>query len=108
MNTKDIELTSKLDEAISNLAEVSESENIKDSIKVELELLRNLANDLKARQFNDHKEELKNLIEKEIVTRYYYQEGKIRNALSDDPDIIEAIKILSDNTRYQSILSPKK
>lgn len=108
VNTKDIELSSKLDEAISNLEEVSESENIKDSIKVELELLRNLANDLKARQFNDHKEELKNLIEKEIVTRYYYQEGKIRNALSDDPDIIEAIKILSDNTRYQSILSPKK
>lgn len=108
VKTEDVQLKSNLDEAIENLVKISANENIKDSIAAELEALKAIAKNLNAQQFSENKVQLKNLIEKEIVTRYYYQEGKIKNALSDDPDIIEAIKILSDISRYQSLLSPKQ
>jgi carboxyl-terminal processing protease len=44
------------------------------------------------------------LIEKEIVGRYYYQTGKIKIGLRNDKEIEEAIKVLREQTRYQQVL----
>jgi hypothetical protein len=30
----------------------------------------------------------------EIISRYYYQRGKVESALSDDPDVVLAIQVL--------------
>lgn len=46
-------------------------------------------------------------IEKEIVSRYYYQKGKIHQALDNDPEISEAVAVLKDTNRYKKILSGK-
>ncbi|MCB0559177.1 MAG: PDZ domain-containing protein [Lewinellaceae bacterium] len=44
------------------------------------------------------------LIEKEISSRYYYQEGKIRMGLRNDAEIEEAVKLLNDKAKYQAQL----
>lgn len=44
------------------------------------------------------------LIEKEIVGRYYYQTGKIKIGLRNDKEIEEAIKVLREQARYQQVL----
>jgi carboxyl-terminal processing protease len=59
----------------------------------------------KKEKINHQKKQIKKLLEVEIATRYYLQKGKIQNNLSDDPDIEEALKILSDKARYKTILS---
>ncbi|MFN0213140.1 MAG: S41 family peptidase [Saprospiraceae bacterium] len=46
-------------------------------------------------------------IEQEIVGRYYFQRGKVRKNLVNDPEVKEAIKLLNDPGRYNSILSGK-
>ncbi|MDX1912592.1 MAG: S41 family peptidase [Saprospiraceae bacterium] len=46
-------------------------------------------------------------IEQEIVGRYYFQRGKVRKNLVNDPEVKEAVKLLNDPVRYQSILSGK-
>ncbi len=46
-------------------------------------------------------------IEQEIVGRYYFQRGKVRKNLVNDPEIKEAIKLLNDPVRYNSILTGK-
>ena len=45
------------------------------------------------------------MLEVEISSRFYLQKGKIQNKLRDDPDIDEALKILSEKERYISLLS---
>ncbi len=50
------------------------------------------------------KSALVDLLEKEIVGRYYYQTGKIKIGLRNDQEIEEAIKVLRDNARYQQVL----
>jgi carboxyl-terminal processing protease len=45
------------------------------------------------------------LLEVEIATRFYLQKGKIQSELSGDPDIEEALKVLSEKVRYQTLLS---
>ncbi len=44
------------------------------------------------------------LIEKEIASRYYYQDGRIRMGLKNDGEISKAIEILSSPELYQSYL----
>ena len=46
-------------------------------------------------------------IEQEIVGRYYFQRGKVRKNLVNDPEVKEAIALLNDSARYQAILSGK-
>ena len=44
-------------------------------------------------------------IEQEIVGRYYFQRGKVRKSLKNDPEIEEAVKLFNDPARYKAILS---
>jgi carboxyl-terminal processing protease len=46
-------------------------------------------------------------IEKEIVSRYYFQKGKVQLTLNNDPEVKEAISILKDSNRYKKILAIK-
>ncbi len=43
-------------------------------------------------------------IEEEIIGRIYFQGGKVRKRLKNDPEVEEAIKLLRDNDRYRAIL----
>jgi carboxyl-terminal processing protease len=43
-------------------------------------------------------------IESEIVGRYYFQSGKVRKSLVNDPYVEEAVKLFNDPARYRSIL----
>ena len=55
-----------------------------------------------------NKEEIKKILEGDIVARYYFQRGAIKQSLKDDKDLEEALKILGDEARYESLLKPVK
>lgn len=61
----------------------------------------------KAKDLAKYQEEISQFLALEIVTRYYYQKGRIINQLSTDPDIKVAKEVLLDSKRYNSILSGK-
>jgi len=56
----------------------------------------------------DNQEVIVDLIEKEVAGRFYYQEGKVRIGLRNDPEVAEAIGLLNDTKRYQRILGYQK
>ena len=47
------------------------------------------------------------IIEKEIASRYYYQDGRIKMGLKNDEEISKAVEILSNPALYQRFLSPR-
>lgn len=51
-----------------------------------------------------HKDLITDMIEKEIVSRYFYEIGRIKIGLRNDMEIKEAVNLLGDNARYDSIL----
>jgi carboxyl-terminal processing protease len=55
--------------------------------------------------FTQFKPELKSLLEEEICTLYYYQQGRLRNKLPHDTQVNKAIEVLSDQTTYKKILA---
>lgn len=53
------------------------------------------------------KDEIKEMIESEIIQRYYYKEGMLRHQLRDDKVLDKAKEILNDEQLYTSTLQPK-
>ncbi len=56
----------------------------------------------------EYRDDIIDLIEKEIASRYFYQEGKIKMGLRNDKEIEEAIAVLQDQKRYSDILAGKE
>jgi len=54
-----------------------------------------------------YKAEIIEELERDIVTRYHHQKGKIKYNLKADPEVKEAVAILADPVRYKSILKVK-
>ena len=92
-----------LDKMKENALETISDPQIEANIKaLESSLLSAKADDL-----NEFEALISKEIEKDIVVRYHYQSGKIKQGLQNDIEIQEAIDVLRDNDRYQKILSGK-
>ena len=92
----------KLDQALDLAKTAARSEQVYQSIK-ELNTL------LQVEKKNDlglHEEEIKRLLEQDIVSRYYLRDGIIEASFDSDPDILKAIEILEDIEFYNGILKP--
>ena len=56
------------------------------------------------RDFDNFKDDIKELVEMEIVKRYYFQRGTVESGLRDDIDFDKAVEILHNPEEYNRIL----
>ncbi|GAB4131629.1 MAG: S41 family peptidase [Bacteroidia bacterium] len=61
--------------------------------------------DSKADDFVQYKSEIKVLLESEIASRYYYQQGRVAASLRNDPVMTEAMGLLKNTQKLNSILT---
>lgn len=87
------------EESLENVANPEITANIK---KLEESLLKAKSDDLE-----EYEELISKEIERDIVVRYHYQAGRIKQGLQNDVEIKEAISVLRDTERYNKILSGK-
>jgi len=72
-------------------------------------IIENLETELKANKEKDivkNKEEICEILQVEIASRYYLQKGAIEMSLKTDPELEKAFGILLDSSKYNSILNP--
>ena len=74
-------------------------------IKEEYDLLFSEFELNKKNDLNRNQETIKEILSGEIVSRYSFQEGRIKNSLNFDPDVKKALEILSDPSLYKEILT---
>jgi carboxyl-terminal processing protease len=48
---------------------------------------------------------IKKFLEEEIVSRYYFQKGRIEFSLNSDPEVLQAIALVNDKSKYKAVLS---
>ena len=51
------------------------------------------------------KDEISQVLESEIVTRYFYQRGSIASSIRYDEEVKQAIKLFNDPVKFNSILN---
>ena len=83
----------------------SEQEKYYVNIKSEYETLVNKVKTDKKDDLVKFRTEIKQFLEEEIVSRYYYQVGRIEQIVKADTDIKTAIEVLSTDGKFKSVLT---
>lgn len=97
--------TTESERMISKLKEIAASESYLEAVQTQLNQLESELIEYKQNDLSKHRNEIEELLNVEIVTRYYYQKGKIKAALKNDPELKKAIEILLDQKLYKSLLT---
>lgn len=105
---KKYDYTSKTEETLDKLNDLIKDENYSAEIKSTLGLLHDKIDADKKQDVFKYEQQIKKLLEDEIVARYYFEKGRIANSLINDIDVAKAKEILLNNTQYKEILSAKK
>ncbi len=83
---------------------IAEEENYKDNLEALLSSLEKEVASCKENDLEIYKDQIQEILKGEIVTRYYYQSGRVEAMLKKDPEVNEALKLLSAKDRYKEIL----
>lgn len=102
--SQDFDYSTASSEVMEDLKKVVEDEDFMGDAEAEYAALLEKLKPSKERDLNKFKDEIIEVLEDEIIGRYYYQKGRISHSLDKDPFILEAIKILNDSARYKDIL----
>ena len=87
------------------LVKVATFEGYYDDAKEEFEALKaKLDHHDVSRDLERHRDEIKQLIESDIVSHYYYQGGQVQIGLRSDKTIQEAERILNTDGEYEKLL----
>ena len=101
----DFKYESNSGKALKSLIKIAQREGLADKAQDEFNALESkLQYDLK-NDLDVFRKDLESVIALEIVIRYYYQRGAVEQNIKSDKFLAEAVKVLNDRKRYDSILA---
>jgi len=105
---KDYDYTTRSDELLKRLIATAKEEKYYDHAKEEFNILEKQLGHDKDQDLQTFKIEISQLLEEEIISRYYYQKGRLESFLKNDKEIKQAIEILNDKGKYKNFLIGNK
>ena len=107
LSGKEYDYKTKVEGNLDELEKNSKTEKYYDGIKDQIETLRKQVSHNKENDLNTFKDDIKEMLEEEIISRYYLQKGIVEASFDDDEDIKAALKVLNNNEEYYRILTTK-
>lgn len=104
LEDQDYQYQTKTEKKLTALKESAKNENYYEAIDEDMEALKSSLEANKESDLKTYREDISELLESEIVMRYYHQDGRIEASLDDDRYVKKAVEILNDPERYHSIL----
>ncbi|WP_073238867.1 S41 family peptidase [Pedobacter caeni] len=104
LDGKDYSYTSRTERLLSDLRTEAEKENKLPAVKADLEDLKAKMLGAKKTDLTTFKSEIKKVLETQIVSRYYYEKGKVIQAFQYDKELNAAKAVLNNNTKMLAIL----
>lgn len=105
LNGKDYDYTTKTEKTLEELKDDAKDDKALDALKDDIEALKAKVTHNKKDDLVKYKPEIKQFLEEDIASRYYYQKGRLEATLKDDSDLKEAMSLLNDSGRYKTILT---
>ena len=107
LSDKDYDYTLESEKIIGDLEKAIKLEKHSNSVESELEQVRAKLSHNKEADLQLCKSEISYLLQEEIVSRYYFQEGRAIALLQNDSTLVKAIEVLNNPTEYKRLLSPQ-
>ncbi len=102
---KSYEYKTESEKLLDQFKEIAEKEKYFSELSGEFDALYSKKKATKSNDLQKFKPEIMEFITEEIVSRYYFQKGRIEASFVTDAELKEAISILKDANRYKTILS---
>ncbi len=100
----DFDYLTETESLLDRLGKSAEREHYLEAISNDIEELKNSIKTEKKKDIDKFRNEIEEMLKIEIISRYYYQKGKIVASLKTDEEIEKAVELLNDNDLYKSIL----
>ena len=104
LKTNNFEYETETEKLFSEALRKSEDEHLQKDISSSYNQLMIVLDDAKEKALVEKKEEIINLLSDEILKRYFYRDGMYKYHLNHSPEILEAVSVLNNTSRYQKIL----
>ena len=105
LNGKDYDYTTKTEKTLEELkVDAKDDKNI-DAIIADIDALKLKIIHNKKEDLVKYNPEIRQFLEEEIASRYYFQNGRLEASFKDDKEIKEGIALLSEEGKYRSILT---
>lgn len=99
----DFTYTTASEEQLEKMKKIAEKEGYFEDIKTEYQALLSKVTPSKERDLEKFKDEISDILESEIISRYYFQNGRTEHAFQFDNDVIKAIEVLTDSNQMNTI-----
>jgi len=105
LSKRDYSYETKVERLLNELREEADKENKIAELKPEFDALKVKVSLSKKNDLIIFKSEIKRILESEIVSRYYFEKGRLEQNFQYDHELTEAQKVLSDKSVLASILN---
>lgn len=105
MKTKNYSYKSYMEYQLQQFTEEAKKEKYYSELKSQLDLVSARIAESKKNELVLHKEEIKMMLEEDIVSRYHLEKGSVESGFKYDKDIKTATEVLRDQTRYKKLLN---
>lgn len=105
LSNKDYSYTSRTERLLTELKSEAEKENKITAVKADLDQLKEKMLSAKKTDLIIHKNEIKKVLETQIISRYYFEKGKIEQAFQYDKEIAQARQVFNNQNQMLAILT---
>ncbi|HEX6224091.1 MAG TPA: S41 family peptidase [Chryseolinea sp.] len=105
MKTKNYSYKSYMEYQLQQFTEEAKKEKYYSELKGQLDLVTSRIAESKKNELLLHKEEIKMLLEEDIVSRYYLEKGSVESGFKYDKDIKVATEVLRNTANYKKLLN---
>ncbi len=104
LSDKEYTYKTETEKALEGLKKEAEEEGYFSDLFEQYDFLVAKMKENKNDDLQKNKEDIKKILTGEIMSRYYYQKGRIKAGLNFDAEVAKAIEILKDKKQYNDIL----
>ena len=105
MKGKDYKYQSAIEGHLTSLVEEAKKEKYYSELRIALDQLQNKLKESRKNDLHLYRDQIKMLLEEEIVSHYYFEKGSVENRLKNDQEIKKAIDVLHNQGEYKKILN---
>lgn len=105
LSKRDYNYDTRVEKLLNELRDEAEKENKIGDLKLEFEALKAKVSHSKKNDLVLFRDEIRKVLESEIVSRYYFEKGRLEQNFKYDNELNEAQKVLSDKSVLASILN---
>ncbi|MBR1765930.1 MAG: S41 family peptidase [Bacteroidales bacterium] len=95
---RNLDYNTYTERVIKDLREVAQQEKYDFAIEQQLTAMEDALKRVKEDDVHNHREEISEMLKAEILTRYYYDQGRLQGSLKSDKVLLRAIEALKNNT----------